>query len=82
MYEPTYQPFPEHELIALAEFHESVAKSYPERGYLNGLHLDRAGVCRAALASFNALRERMQLAEMNLGQAMLRMHESEGFHVT
>jgi hypothetical protein len=76
-YDPFYQPFPEAELIALAEFHESVAKSYPERGYLAGVHLDRAGVCRAALASFNALRERMQLAEMNLGQATAKLRSLE-----
>lgn len=74
-YDPQYQPFPERELIALAAFHDATAECYPERSYLAGVHHDRANVCRNALASFEAVRERMHLAEMNLGQATLHLHE-------
>jgi hypothetical protein len=64
-----YAPFPERELIQLAEYHESVAKGFPERGYLHSLHLERAGVCRSAIKSQEALRERCLIAEMELGRA-------------
>lgn len=61
--DPHYAPFPEAELIALAEFHESVAKGHPFRSYLQHVHEERARVCRSALASHEALRERFLESE-------------------
>lgn len=73
----TYAPFPETELQDLASFHDSVAKHHPERSYLQHVHEQRAKVCRDAVKSHEALRERCLLSELNLGsaEALLAAHD-------
>lgn len=71
MTEDDYAPFPERELTQLAELFEYTAAH--TKGYFHGISLDRAKVCRDALAGHAALRERFleQTTEMRaaLGKA-------------
>ena len=65
-----YAPFPEDELIALAEHFENIGQAWAPNttigGKLRQECQDRALTCRNAVASFTALRERMQIAEHKL----------------
>ena len=62
-----YAPFPEEELLAMADHEENIGKAWSDAtstgAKLRKEHMDRAAVCRNAIKSFNALRERMLLAE-------------------
>jgi hypothetical protein len=64
-----YAPFPERELMKLAELHERVAAQFKPDSTFRRLHEGRAKVCRDAVACHEALRERCLVSEMELGQA-------------
>lgn len=59
-------PFPEKELLELAEMFETNTKH--TKGYFKVLSETRARICREALASHAALRDRCLIAELKLTQ--------------
>jgi len=67
-----YTPFPEFELVALAEHFENIGKAWAPNTMLGGKLRrecqDRAAVCRNAIKSYTALRERALIAEHQLDQ--------------
>lgn len=59
-----YTPFPHAELEAIAVYHESVADNYRHGSFLRVMQLERAAICRNAIASYVALNERCLRAEL------------------
>lgn len=66
MIDPTYAPFPELELKALARWHEQAADTWKVDSRMRLEHERRRQVCLDAIASHTALRERCLLAELEL----------------
>jgi hypothetical protein len=57
-YDPSYSPFPESELKALAFWHDQAAAVWKVDSKMHDSHLRCAAACRNALAAHDALRER------------------------